>query len=642
MNRGEMGSIDDRCRLGKFLAASALAAFWAVLGAGCSNSPATQGQVVYAAGQDATPDGTPDNAYDFSDVPVADPGPAADVPPLPGAFGAPCETQNDCDSQICVDSAAGKVCSRACNGDCPTGFSCLQELVPGSSDTIYICVPKWKHLCEPCSANKDCNADGESKNICVLHGKTKNNLGSFCGASCNPMTNDCPGGYVCETQTDQASGSATNQCVPANGGECTCSASSVGLSLETTCATQNSYGSCLGKRTCLISGLSMCSAVAAAPEECDGIDNDCNGFTDDFDTNSATCSLPLNEFNVVGMPCKGKLVACVNGKPDCQGAPATPEICNQLDDNCDGITDNVKECDDLDPCTNDTCDAAGCQHKPLNGTPCNDSNVCTQQSKCLSGICTGGDQLNCDDKDPCTTDSCDPFTGCVHTPASDAVCPDDGNQCTQDLCKDGTCSHIQVSDGAACVDDGQACTADVCMNGICKHNPADGVPCADDGNACTDDVCQAGGCVHKNNSGPCEDGNACTEGDVCANGNCLKGTDKQCNDGNDCTKDSCNPNVSGGCVYDSSSVNGGPCTKGGECPTGHCSAGSCLSVPNVTCKTSVKVDLCGSVDVAGVCTSNGSCVATSAPQGYACPGCKSVCIKCYSIPVCLDFIFSTP
>ena len=43
------------------------------------------------------------------------------------------------------------------------------------------------------------------------------------------------------------------------------------------------------------------------------------------------------------------------------------------------------------------------------------------------GTCVGT-PINCDDGNPCTTDSCDPVTGCINTPNSNAC--DDGNVCT--------------------------------------------------------------------------------------------------------------------------------------------------------------------------------------------------------------------
>ncbi len=546
--------------------------------------------------------------------------------PLPGQFGAPCEDPAECNSGICVDSAEGKICSRSCGDGCPKGFACASHLSPGG-DNLYECVPRFRHICDPCDASKDCNGEGETGNVCVSFG----NKGSFCGAKCNSAKPDCPNGMICQQITDPASGATVDQCLPAEG-ECKCSLHAQTLALTTTCMNQNLNGKCTGVRQCSTGGLSECKAAVPKPEECNGVDDDCNGKTDDFDAANAKCTGKANEFGA----CKGVVKECVDGIAICDAPAAEPETCNQKDDNCDGTTDNVPECDDSDSCTKDTCDAAGCTHKPLSGIVCDDGSVCTQTDKCLAGVCTGGNTLKCDDNDPCTADTCDPFTGCEQTASSDAICTDDGNSCTQDLCQTGKCVHPQVNDGTACADDGVACTADICQNALCKHNPADGLVCVDDGLVCTQDVCKAGKCDHPFSTAACEDGNVCTQNDVCSAGKCIAGPKNLCNDNNPCTKDSCNPEA--GCVHSNNDF--ASCTSGSsECPVGQCSGGSCFSAPNKTCQTKVKVDLCGSVPIAGVCTSDGKCTPTSTPQGYSCPGCKSACIKCFGLPVCLDFLF---
>jgi hypothetical protein len=46
----------------------------------------------------------------------------------------------------------------------------------------------------------------------------------------------------------------------------------------------------------------------------------------------------------------------------------------------------------------------------------------------------------CDDGNPCTEDTCDPISGCVHTNAPDGTACNDGNVCTaNDTCGGGTC-----------------------------------------------------------------------------------------------------------------------------------------------------------------------------------------------------------
>lgn len=73
--------------------------------------------------------------------------------------------------------------------------------------------------------------------------------------------------------------------------------------------------------------------VPTGPEECDGKDNDCNGFIDEG-----------NNLPGVGDPCTNQNGACAGGKLQCSNgvlkcdkSPA-PETCNGVDDNCSGGT----------------------------------------------------------------------------------------------------------------------------------------------------------------------------------------------------------------------------------------------------------------------------------------------------------------
>ncbi len=232
-------------------------------------------------------------------------------------------------------------------------------------------------------------------------------------------------------------------------------------------------------------------------------------------------------------------------------------------------------CNDFNACTTDVCDpVTGCAYTPI----------------------------SCDDGNPCTDDSCDPASGCVHT-ANHVACNDgnacttndtcsggqciggvapscdDGNDCTDDTCSPSTgCAH--TNNKAAC-SDGNACTLnDTCSAGRCVGGPA---PNCDDGNVCTDDSCNATtGCVHANNALPCSDGNSCTTSDVCSGGHCVGGAPPNCDDGNVCTDDTCSPST--GCVHTNNTA---PCTDGNACTTNDtCSHGSCAGGPALNCNDS--------------------------------------------------------
>ncbi len=145
-------------------------------------------------------------------------------------------------------------------------------------------------------------------------------------------------GSPCGSNTDCLSGFVCtgNQCRP-DTASCECTLELVGFSLG--CVNQNEDGVCRGSIQCQLDGWSKCSAQPPSPERCDNIDNDCNGITDEIGF-----YLEKGKLLKVGVPCG--IGACKNGEvicaPDGTGTCstnllATPESCaDNIDNNCDG------------------------------------------------------------------------------------------------------------------------------------------------------------------------------------------------------------------------------------------------------------------------------------------------------------------
>jgi uncharacterized repeat protein (TIGR01451 family) len=196
------------------------------------------------------------------------------------------------------------------------------------------------------------------------------------------------------------------------------------------------------------------------------------------------------------------------------------------------------DCNDGNPCTTDTCNPTTglCQSTQApDGTQCDDLNACTVGNVCHAGAC--GTPVVCNDSNPCTTDVCNPATGaCTSTP----LACDDGNPCTTDTCSAATggCVFTPAPAGTTC-NDGNACTTgDTCvqipgsLTPICQGT----AKCAD-ADPCTADTCDpaTGACL--NTPIVCDDANPCTA-DACVGGSCVStpiSAGSVCDDGNLCT-----------------------------------------------------------------------------------------------------------
>jgi len=152
------------------------------------------------------------------------------------------------------------------------------------------------------------------------------------GAACSTGQ---PGACAAGTQTC-ASGSL--QCVP------NVSASSeICDNLDNDCdgivddfATSCGLGACASTGTCT-AGADSCVPGTPAAETCDGIDNNCDGSLDEGNPGGGgVCSTALPGI------CAAGTTSCQNGGLRCapDHAPRT-ETCNALDDDCDGVTDDV-------------------------------------------------------------------------------------------------------------------------------------------------------------------------------------------------------------------------------------------------------------------------------------------------------------
>ena len=575
--------------------------------AACGSSAAT-GTKGGAAG--TSPNDTMSAMDAASDTVIGDTGSSADVATdnnttadCPGGPGCTCTQNAECDSALCLDDASvpgGRTCAGPCTDTCPATYVCAQ--VSSASDLVSVCVNATGRLCSPCIKSDDCKSPGLSGTTCVDEGAA----GLFCGIACGG-DGACPADYIC-APVKTAEGTTANQCVRKPNkvedtfGTCPCSPEATAKKAGTTCfaaVTDGSgvvIGKCAGTRQCSDKGLSNCTALPPVAETCDGVDNDCDGITDEGSCDD-------------GKPCTvdacDAAAGCSHKPVDGGNCDADSSVCTEGDACQSGLCapGAAKNCDDKNACTADSCNAkTGCSHSPDNGVTCDDENPCTVGEVCQDGGCASGKPKECKSTDPCLDAKCDMTGGgaCVYVNKKNGASCNDGDACTKnDGCQDGACSGTQTvcNDGNPCTDDGcdpqsgcafvlnnlpcndnNACTdGDTCVQGVCT--PKTPSAC-DDQNPCTSEVCDiAGGCTATDNTAACVDGSVCTVGDVCAGGKCQPGAALGCEDGNPCTVDSCDP--AKGCV--TGNVTGG-CNDGNACTSDdNCSGGGCVPGSQVNC-----------------------------------------------------------
>ena len=269
---------------------------------------------------------------------------------------------NDCDNE--VDDMGMTTCGV---GVCQVSVITCSEGTPGQC----VAKPPMKEVCD--GVDNDCDqltdeSDPDSGKACdsgllgaCMTGKiTCQNGTKACVPSVQPAPEKCDG-------ADNDCDGVVDDNIPGTGGSCSTGYPGVCSAGEIKC--QNNTIDCF-------------PLIPQSTEVCDGIDNDCDGSTDEMNPGSGVnCN--------TGKPgvCSGGKTNCVNGAIECTpNVAAAPEVCNnQIDDNCDGQVDesSPEQCDGVDNDCNGVIDNGN----PGGNQPCNTG----QAGACAAGltVCEG-------------------------------------------------------------------------------------------------------------------------------------------------------------------------------------------------------------------------------------------------------------
>ena len=374
---------------------------------------------------------------------------------------------NDCDDQI--DNGIeliGDLCESDLPGECTDGFYTCEG-------GVLDCVARNSPVEERCDAfDNDCDGledegeDGEAlQRACYTGAPATDGIGE-----CEPGLETCEGGEysscagqvlpteeVCNGDDDDCDG-LEDEGDPGSGDECV----------------TGDPGVCsAGVRECLDGGARCVPVLEASEEICDRDDNDCDGEVDESEEGELliqACYSGSDETRGVG-ECSDGTETCLSGEFDaCAGQVLpTEEICNGLDDDCDGREDEG------DPEGGGTCPTGVPGQCSVGTWACSGgTRVCTQIVFPETETCDGEDN-DCDtftdENDERLPLSRDCYTGTLGT-LGVGVCEGGTQACTLGAwadCEGQTLPGPEVCDGR-----NNDCDAD----GADEGDPGGGLGCS--------------------------------------------------------------------------------------------------------------------------------------------------------------------
>ena len=370
--------------------------------------------------------------------------------------------------QICSDGSYGscigsidpspEICDgkdNDCDGQTDEGGVCVTTTLPTTTTssttissttitttTLPTCGDGIVDQGEQCDDGNTVNGDGCSS-TCQSEGVCQPS-----GAACDDAA-FCTVNDVCD-QSGQCVGSPrgcsdNNQCTLDSCNEVQDACENTPVPDGTPAGGTCGIGACQANAVC-VSGVETCTPGSPTAEVCNGLDDDCDGSVDEGNPGGgAACDGSDSDL------CQEGTTICTSGALVCSdNTGSTVDVCNGIDDDCDAASADGSE-------------------DPLNGAACDgpDSDLCSEGTR----SCSAG-ALVCSDNTASTLDVCNGVNDdCDAASADGSEDPLNGTACDGpdgDLCNEGTRS---CTGGALVCSDNTGTNAEIC-DGI--DNDCDG------------------------------------------------------------------------------------------------------------------------------------------------------------------------